>query len=80
MPHGQQLCLSVFSSDAKPVLKLRRVGEDVQREDIAEEFKSVLVVQVGMQPSSTLGHSTLDKDRYFLILDLADLTRSRQAS
>lgn len=36
------LRLSVITSGAVPVLKLRWVGEEVQREDIAQEFKAVL--------------------------------------
>lgn len=41
------LRLSVITSGAVPVLKLRWVGEDVQREDIAQEFKAVLQRIIG---------------------------------
>ena len=36
------LRISVITSDSQPVLKLRWVGEEVPREDITLEFKSVL--------------------------------------
>ncbi|VVO85557.1 hypothetical protein PS870_02036 [Pseudomonas fluorescens] len=47
--------VSVITSGAQPVLKLRWVGEEVQREEIAQEFKSVLDVSVGGHAKLTLG-------------------------
>lgn len=40
-------------------MQLRWVGEHVQREEIAQEFKSVLEAKVGVQPSSRWATSTL---------------------
>ena len=47
--------VSVITSGAQPMLKLRWVGEEVQREEIAQEFKSVLDVQIGEAARLTLG-------------------------
>ncbi|WP_122739631.1 DUF2303 family protein [Pseudomonas viridiflava] len=49
------LRISVITSGAQPVLKLRWVGEDVQREEIAQEFKFVLEAQVGDAAQLALG-------------------------
>ena len=49
------LRLSVITSGSQPVLKLRWVGEEVQREDIAQEFKAVLQGQIGSSASLSLG-------------------------
>ena len=49
------LRLSVITSGAVPVLKLRWVGEEVQREDIAQEFKSVLQEKIGDAARLSLG-------------------------
>ena len=49
------LRLSVITSGSVPVLKLRWVGEEVQREDIAQEFKSVLQAQIGESAALSLG-------------------------
>ena len=49
------LRLSVITSGSLPVLKLRWVGEEVQREDIAQEFKSVLQVKIGEAAALSLG-------------------------
>ncbi|WP_122575226.1 YfdQ family protein [Pseudomonas viridiflava] len=49
------LRISVITSGAQPVLKLRWVGEDVQREEIAQEFKSVLEANVGDAAQLALG-------------------------
>lgn len=49
------LRISVITSGAQPVLKLRWVGEDVQREEIAQEFKSVLEAKVGDAAQLALG-------------------------
>ena len=49
------LRLSVITSGAVPVLKLRWVGEEVQREDIAQEFKSVLQDKIGEAATLSLG-------------------------
>lgn len=53
----QQIMLrvSVITSGAHPVLKLRWVGEEVQRENIAQEFKTVLQDKVGDAASLALG-------------------------
>ncbi|MBI6975706.1 DUF2303 family protein [Pseudomonas lactis] len=49
------LRLSVITSGEVPVLKLRWVGEEVQREDIAQEFKSVLQEKIGDAARLSLG-------------------------
>ncbi|MPR00729.1 DUF2303 family protein [Pseudomonas kitaguniensis] len=49
------LRLSVITSGAVPVLKLRWVGEEVQREDIAQEFKTVLQGKIGESASLSIG-------------------------
>ena len=49
------LRVSVITSGAQPMLKLRWVAEEVQREEIAQEFKSVLDVQIGEAATLTLG-------------------------
>jgi uncharacterized protein YfdQ (DUF2303 family) len=49
------LRISVITSGAQPALKLRWVGEEVQREEIAQEFKSVLDVQIGEAAKLALG-------------------------
>ena len=53
----QQIMLrvSVITSGAQPVLKLRWVGEEVQREDIAQEFKTVLQQKIGDAAALSLG-------------------------
>ena len=53
----QQITLrvSVITSGSQPVLKLRWVGEEVQREDIVQEFKTVLQQQIGANASLALG-------------------------
>ncbi|MNY75661.1 hypothetical protein D3C86_2150050 [compost metagenome] len=45
----------MLTSGAQPALKLRWVGEEVQREEIAQEFKSVLDAAVGAHAKLTLG-------------------------
>jgi len=49
------LRLSVITSGVQPVLKLRWVGEEVQREDIAQEFKAVLQRNIGDATTLSLG-------------------------
>ena len=49
------LRVSVITSGAQPMLKLRWVGEEVQREEIAQEFKSVLDALIGAAARLTLG-------------------------
>jgi uncharacterized protein YfdQ (DUF2303 family) len=49
------LRISVITSGAQPALKLRWIGEEVQREEIAQEFKSVLEAQVGNAAKLALG-------------------------
>lgn len=50
-----QLRLSVITSGSQPALKLRWVGEEVQREDIAQEFKAVLQGKIGNNARLVLG-------------------------
>ncbi|MCO5364778.1 YfdQ family protein [Pseudomonas alliivorans] len=52
------LRISVITSGAQPLIKLRWVAEDVQREEIAQEFKSVLEAQVGEAAQLALGSFT----------------------
>lgn len=49
------LRVSVITSGTQPMLKLRWIGEEVQREEIAQEFKSVLDTQIGEATPLTLG-------------------------
>lgn len=49
------LRLSVITGEDKPVLKLRWVGEESQREDFAREFKAVLESEVGGFVPLTIG-------------------------
>jgi uncharacterized protein YfdQ (DUF2303 family) len=49
------LRISVITSGAQPTLKLRWVGEEVQREDIAQEFKTVLQRNIGDAAALSLG-------------------------
>ncbi|GLX90627.1 hypothetical protein Pfra02_31950 [Pseudomonas fragi] len=50
-----QLRVSVITSGAQPALKLRWVSEEVQREDIAQEFKAVLEKEIGNAAKLSLG-------------------------
>ncbi|WP_414813353.1 DUF2303 family protein [Pseudomonas alliivorans] len=50
-----QLRLSVITSGAQPLIKLRWVAEDLQREEIAQEFKSVLEAKVDDAAQLALG-------------------------
>ena len=49
------LRVSVITSGVQPMLKLRWVGEEVQREEIAQEFKSVLDKHIKDAAKLTLG-------------------------
>lgn len=49
------LRVSVITSGAQPMLKLRWIAEELQREEIAREFKSVLDAQIGESAQLTLG-------------------------
>jgi uncharacterized protein YfdQ (DUF2303 family) len=49
------LRISVITSGSVPVLKLRWVGEEVQREEIAQEFKAVLEEKIGTAAKLSLG-------------------------
>jgi uncharacterized protein YfdQ (DUF2303 family) len=49
------LALSVLTGEEKPVLKPRWVGEELQREEIAKEFKTVLAKEVGGSATLLLG-------------------------
>ncbi|GFM60376.1 hypothetical protein PSCICG_15360 [Pseudomonas cichorii] len=49
------LRISVITSDSQPALKLRWGGEEVQREEVVQEFKSVLELQIGEAASLALG-------------------------
>ena len=53
------LRLSVITGEAQPVLKLRWVGEEAQREGFAIEFKQVLEREVGGFVPLTIGTFTL---------------------
>ncbi|MCY1200473.1 hypothetical protein D9M69_379230 [compost metagenome] len=49
------LRLSILTGSDKPVLKPRWVGEEIQREEIAQEFKRVLSEQLGEAATLYLG-------------------------
>ena len=58
LAHRWTVYIAVFCqepSGAQPMLKLRWIGEEVQREEIAQEFKSVLDAQIGEAATLTLG-------------------------
>ncbi|MDH0640654.1 YfdQ family protein [Pseudomonas sp. GD03860] len=50
-----RLRVSVITSGSQPVLKLRWIGEEAQREGIAQEFKAVLGEKVGASAVLSLG-------------------------
>lgn len=50
-----RLRVSVITSGSQPVLKLRWLGEEAQREAIAQEFKQVLETKVGASSKLALG-------------------------
>ncbi|MFK0090846.1 DUF2303 family protein [Pseudomonas sp. NPDC090755] len=50
-----RLRVSVITSGSQPVLKLRWIGEEAQREAIAQEFKMVLEEKVGTSAMLSLG-------------------------
>ncbi|MDG9891239.1 DUF2303 family protein [Pseudomonas juntendi] len=50
-----RLRVSVITGGSQPVLKLRWIGEEAQREDIAQEFKSVLHSKVSTAAKLCLG-------------------------
>ena len=50
-----RLRVSVITGGAQPVLKLRWIGEEAQREAIAQEFKAVLDNKVGTAAKLSLG-------------------------
>ena len=50
------LRVTVITNGAQPMLKLRWIGEENQREEIAQEFKSVLLTQIGYAGKITLGN------------------------
>ncbi|UQY33792.1 YfdQ family protein [Pseudomonas fulva] len=55
------LRLSVITGNDAPVLKLRWVGEEAQREEFAEEFKNVLSSEIGGLVPLTIGTFQLGK-------------------
>jgi len=55
------LRLSVITGDAAPILKLRWVGEEAQREEFAIEFKDALNAEIGGLVPLTIGTFTLGK-------------------
>lgn len=55
------LALSVLTGEDKPVLKPRWVGEELQREEIAKEFKTVLAQEVGGSAELLLGNFNAGK-------------------
>jgi uncharacterized protein YfdQ (DUF2303 family) len=60
-PATLSLRLSVLTSSETPVLKLRWVGEETQREEFAREFQGVLEREVGGLVPLTLGTFNLGK-------------------
>lgn len=50
-----RLRVSVITGGSQPVLKLRWIGEEAQREAIAQEFKEVLEAKVGSSAKLALG-------------------------
>lgn len=50
-----RLRVSVITSGSQPVLKLRWIGEEAQREAIAQEFKEVLDQKIGESAKLALG-------------------------
>lgn len=55
------LALSVLTGEDKPVLKPRWVGEELQREEIAKEFKAALAKEVGGTATLLLGNFNAGK-------------------
>ncbi|SDF23326.1 DUF2303 family protein [Phytopseudomonas seleniipraecipitans] len=55
------LRLSVITGENAPVLKLRWVGEEAQREEFADEFKNVLSSEIGGLVPLTIGTFALGK-------------------
>lgn len=51
----------MLTGDDKPALKLRWVGEEQQREHIAQEFKDTLAAELGAAAVLTLGTFNPDK-------------------
>ncbi|MCY1557308.1 hypothetical protein D9M68_941520 [compost metagenome] len=49
------LRLSILTGGDKPALKLRWVGEELQREEIAQEFKVALSTNIGEAATLYLG-------------------------
>ncbi|WP_160286516.1 DUF2303 family protein [Pseudomonas knackmussii] len=49
------LRLAVITTEAKPVIKLRWVGEEQVREEIAQEFKELLAAEIADSTSLTIG-------------------------
>jgi uncharacterized protein YfdQ (DUF2303 family) len=49
------LRVSMITTEDKPVFKLRWIGEERQKEAIAQDFKEVLDIQLGDQVTLTLG-------------------------
>lgn len=60
-PANITLRLSVITGRDEPMLKLRWVGEEAQREEFAREFKAVLEQQVGGFVPLTIGTFALGK-------------------
>lgn len=60
-PAAVQLRLSVITGKDEPVLKLRWVGEEAQREEFAREFKELLTAEVGGLVAMTIGTFQLGK-------------------
>lgn len=60
-PAAISLRLSVLTGGDAPMLKLRWVGEEAQREAFADEFKSILVAEIAGMVPLTIGTFTLGK-------------------
>ncbi|WP_312146273.1 DUF2303 family protein, partial [Stutzerimonas kunmingensis] len=56
-----KLRLSVITGRDEPLLKLRWVGEEAQREAFAQEFKDVLEQEVGGLVPLTIGTFSVGK-------------------
>lgn len=54
-----QLRVAVLTGGDQPVLRLRWIGEAQLREDLAQEFKQVVALEVGESTDLTIGNFTL---------------------
>ncbi|WP_122688678.1 DUF2303 family protein, partial [Pseudomonas viridiflava] len=54
-----QLRVAVLTGGDQPVLRLRWIGDAQLREDLAQEFKRVVALEVGESTDLTIGNFTL---------------------